>query len=458
MLSSLLGSKEPTIKSIALTKLLKVFILSIVVVLAIVALSYRSFFQMAVEDKAIAVADIVKAGLTSHMKQGIMDKRGYFLDEIATVHDIKSLEVFRTPKVDSQFPSNRERVRSDIGRMPQFFWSDTQANVKAIIPYIASKEGGLNCLQCHHVQEGDILGGIEIEMDIESYQNFAIKYGYILAATLALFAIMIAFNMFHVIDKYITKPLLQVIDEGREAYIIGEDVSLEHYDSVELKQVVNNINNFNHDVLSGRKKLEQMNEEIDMTLQETLLAMGEMEEIRSKETRNHTKRVTKLSAMIAKAYGLDDERVRQIELASPLHDIGKMAIADAILHKPGRLSDDEYEKMKEHPTLGYNTLKHSERIILKTAAQIAYSHHEKYDGTGYPQGLKGEQIPLCARIVAVVDVLDALMCKRVYKEPWPKERVREFFIEQSGKHFDPKLVEVVLAHLDEYATFIEENS
>jgi putative nucleotidyltransferase with HDIG domain len=179
--------------------------------------------------------------------------------------------------------------------------------------------------------------------------------------------------------------------------------------------------------------------------------IGKIEEIRSSSTSQHTKRVAILSTIIAKEYGLSDEQVKLIEIASPLHDIGKVGIADAILNKPDKLTQDEFTNIKSHSLFGYNILKNSKREILKTAAAIAYEHHEKYDGTGYPQGLKGEDISVYARIVAIVDVFDTLLSKRVYKEPWPIEDVIAFLKEQRGKQFEPKLVDILLENIDEYA-------
>jgi len=171
--------------------------------------------------------------------------------------------------------------------------------------------------------------------------------------------------------------------------------------------------------------------------------------------KNHTRRVATLSATIARDYGMSDNDVKLIELTSPLHDIGKIGISDAILHKPGKLTPQEYEIMKTHSVIGYNILNHSKRLALKTAAKIAYGHHEKYDGSGYPQGLKGEDIPIFARIVAIVDVLDALLCARVYKDAWSADEVLAFVIKEKGKHFDPKLVEIVEKNFERYSNLIK---
>ncbi len=458
--------KHSSIKKITLSRLIKVFIFSIFVVLATVALSFRSFFQVAVENKAIAISDVIKAGLTAHMKADIMDKRAYFLSEIASVYDIESINVIRSKNVIDQYgeAKNFEKASASLlqtiiqTEKPTFIWRDTESKVEAIIPYVASSTDELNCLSCHNAKKDEILGAVNIVMNIGMYQELAFRYSYILFAVLSFFALMIVYNMFYVIEHHVKRPLSKIIEDGHSSYDSGEEIDSDDYESFEFVEVAQNINDFNQRVLKRKNELIALNKEIDLTLEETLMAMGEMEEIRSDETRNHTKRVALLSASIAKKYGLSDEQVRHIELASPLHDIGKIAIEDAILKKPGKLTTFEYDRMKSHTILGYKTLKHSKRVVLKAAAEISYCHHEKHDGSGYPNGLKGEEIPLYARIVAAVDVLDALLSKRVYKETWTKEAVVEFFERERGLHFEPKVADIVLDNIDEFSELIKNNS
>lgn len=184
-------------------------------------------------------------------------------------------------------------------------------------------------------------------------------------------------------------------------------------------------------------------------------AMSKLEEIRSTETKNHTDRVSKLSGLVAKEYGLNEADIKLIELTAGLHDIGKVGISDNILNKPAKLTSEEYETMKSHADFAYNLLKHSERKILKTAASIAHEHHEKYDGTGYPLNLKGDEISIFARIVGAVDVLDALASKRVYKKNWSKEEIVKLFQEERLKAFDPKVTDIILKNIDHYLNLIQ---
>src|SRR5690606_8958325 len=180
---------------------------------------------------------------------------------------------------------------------------------------------------------------------------------------------------------------------------------------------------------------------------EILFVMGEIGESRSKETGNHVKRVAEYSYILAKGAGMSEEEAEVLKMASPMHDIGKVAIPDAVLKKPGQLTDEEYRIMQSHTVIGYNLLKNSKRRILKAAAIVAHEHHEKWDGTGYPRGLAGEDIHIYGRITAVADVFDALASDRVYKKAWDLERIIDLFRRERGRHFDPRLVDVFLEHL-----------
>ena len=198
------------------------------------------------------------------------------------------------------------------------------------------------------------------------------------------------------------------------------------------------------------------NKEIEEIQKEIIFTMGSIAEFRSQETGEHIKRVAKYSKVLATAYGLCEDEVDMLELASPMHDIGKIAIADAILNKPGKLTNEEFEIIKTHTQKGHDMLGISNRPLFKVASQIALSHHEKYDGTGYPNSLKGEDIPIFGRITALADVFDAIGSDRCYKKAWEMEKVLEFIKEQRGKHFDPKLVDIFFDNLDDILKIKEE--
>ncbi|UCF98839.1 MAG: HD domain-containing protein [Spirochaetaceae bacterium] len=198
-----------------------------------------------------------------------------------------------------------------------------------------------------------------------------------------------------------------------------------------------------------------LQEEIEATQREIIFTLAETGELRSKETGFHVKRVAEFCRLFAEKHGLSADETELLRLSSPMHDIGKIAIPDSILLKPGKLTPEEWDTMKTHTTLGHEMLKHSERRLLKAAALIADEHHERWDGTGYPSGKKGEAIHIFGRITAMSDVFDALANTRVYKPAWELERIVELFKEEKGHQFDPKLVKVFLDNLDEFVKIKE---
>ncbi|MDN5055672.1 response regulator [Aliarcobacter butzleri] len=194
----------------------------------------------------------------------------------------------------------------------------------------------------------------------------------------------------------------------------------------------------------------ELHKEIEETQKEIIYKMGEIAESRSNETGNHVKRVAEYSKLLALLYGLDEKESDTLFTASPMHDIGKVGVPDSILNKAGKLDENEYKMMKKHCVIGYNILKNSKREILKAAAIVAMQHHEKWDGSGYPRGLKEEEIHIYGRITAVADVFDALGSHRCYKEAWEDEKIFELFRNEKGKHFDPKLVDLFFDNIDKF--------
>lgn len=193
----------------------------------------------------------------------------------------------------------------------------------------------------------------------------------------------------------------------------------------------------------------ELKDELAQTQSEVLYTLGELGETRSKETGAHVKRVAELSYFLAKHYGLSEQEAELLRSASPMHDIGKVAIPDSILLKPAKLDTDEWMTMQKHTTYGYEIFKISQRPLLQAAAIISHEHHEKWDGSGYPRAIAGEDIHIFGRITALADVFDALRSDRVYKEAWSCEDTLTFIKEQRGKHFEPKLVDLFFENLDE---------
>ncbi len=193
-----------------------------------------------------------------------------------------------------------------------------------------------------------------------------------------------------------------------------------------------------------------LNKDIIATQKEVIFTLAELVEGRSKETANHIRRVAAICCLIAEKMGLSDNDIEMLRLSAPMHDIGKIGTPDSILNKPGKLTYEEYEIMKEHATLGYTVFKNSNKNMMRAAAIIANEHHEKWNGKGYPSGLVGEDIHIYGRITALADVVDALTNKRCYKEPWEMERVISLLKEERGEHFDPQVVDVFLDSIEEY--------
>ena len=209
------------------------------------------------------------------------------------------------------------------------------------------------------------------------------------------------------------------------------------------------LNLFTENIIIALENI-RLNELLADNQREIIYRIGEIVETRSKESGLHVKRVALYCELFARLLGFPEEKTELLKRASPLHDIGKIGIPDAILHKPGKLDADEWEIMKTHAQIGYDMLSGSDIELFQVASQIALNHHEKWDGSGYPQGLTGHTIPLEGRITALVDVFDALGSDRCYKRAWPLDKILALIQEEKGRHFDPALVELMLANLDDF--------
>jgi putative two-component system response regulator len=263
--------------------------------------------------------------------------------------------------------------------------------------------------------------------------------------------------------KYGYIPILFLTARADEEALVmgfdagGSDYVTKPFNARELNARVENLiklkyyEDFQEDkILETLAEVEKLNIEIVETQKEVIFTLGAVVEARSKETGKHIKRVAEYSFLLAKLYGLKKEEAELIRLASPMHDIGKVAIPDAILTKPSKLSVEEFEIMKTHAQVGYDMLSISSRPILNIAASIAGTHHEKFNGTGYPKGLIGDTIPIEGRITALADVFDALGSARVYKKAWDDEAIFELIRTECGNHFDPNLVDIFFANLEDF--------
>ncbi len=209
------------------------------------------------------------------------------------------------------------------------------------------------------------------------------------------------------------------------------------------------------EVAKRTEQLRQAFEKIKLASLDTIHRLSRAAEYKDEDTGAHIKRMSQYSADVARKMGLADEMVETILYASPMHDVGKIGTPDRILLKPGKLSPDEWETMKQHTIIGAQILEGSDAEFIKLAEVIALTHHEKWDGSGYPKGLKGSEIPLAGRITAIADVFDALTSKRPYREPFPLKKSFAIIKKSRGSHFDPEVVDAFLAAEDEMLSIKE---
>ncbi|MDP1833137.1 MAG: response regulator [Geothrix sp.] len=205
------------------------------------------------------------------------------------------------------------------------------------------------------------------------------------------------------------------------------------------------------------QKVREQTLEIRDSREEIALRLISASEHRDNETGMHVRRIGLYAAELTRLLGWDQQGVDTIQAAAPMHDIGKIGVPDAILQKPGPLTEDEWVAMKRHTTMGATILKGSTVPFIQMGARIAIGHHEKWDGSGYPKGLRGEEITLEARVTALVDVYDAASNRRHYKEPWPEDQVVGLIQRGSGKHFDPRLVDLFLGNLGRFRAILAAN-
>ena len=241
-----------------------------------------------------------------------------------------------------------------------------------------------------------------------------------------------------------------------------EDLLIRVTNSIKVKNYYELMDSYNRlleeEVEKRTKILKEAINKLETVHEEVIYRLGKAAEYRDDDTGWHTKRVGIMSRKVAETLGLNRERCKLIELASPMHDIGKIGIPDNVLLKPGRLTEEEFEIIKKHTLIGYDILSGSEHPLLVCAANIALYHHERWDGKGYPFGIRGEEIPLEARIVAIVDFFDACTSDRVYRKAIDTWEVIEMIKENSGKHFDPAITDAFMESIEDILKIKEEFS
>lgn len=239
------------------------------------------------------------------------------------------------------------------------------------------------------------------------------------------------------------QSLLNGLESGADDYITKP------YDRFELRARLLGITRLNRyrKLVDDRVHIEDAHLQLLSAYDATIEGWSRAMDLRDKETEGHTQRVTTLTEKLAVLAGISNEDLINMRRGSLLHDIGKMGVPDSILHKPDKLTDEEWSIMRQHPQYAYDMIQPIE--YLRPALEIPYCHHEKWDGSGYPRGLKGEEIPLSARIFAIIDVWDAVTSDRPYRLAWDKQKALEHIHEQNGKHFDPHVVELFQKMMDD---------
>ncbi len=311
-----------------------------------------------------------------------------------------------------------------------------------------------------------VVRGIDVDVRVESFENPEVAVRW--AGTTPADLVLVDYQMPQMdgiefvrqlrrLPEYAHVPVVMVtVNDSREVRYSALDAGVTDFlnKPIDARECLARCRNlmtlrWQHLALEDRgKRLEDMvmeaTREVREREKETLFRLARAGEFRDSEMGNHIIRMARFSRLIAVTIGLAEDQVESIELAAPLHDIGKIGIPDHILLKAGRLTDPELVEMRRHPQLGYEIIKDSPSAYLRMGALIALGHHEKYDGSGYPQRLVGDHIPLVARIVAVADVFDALTSHRPYKKAWPIEDAYAYVQNQRGAHFDPRLVDAFL--------------
>jgi len=305
----------------------------------------------------------------------------------------------------------------------------------------------------NHYEEGEI-GEVVIDLDMRGIEaQIRAERSTLVTAAAALLAgaLVLVIAVMQVLFRPFGDVERGLVRIGR-----GDlDAPLKVRGTAELRRLGRSLNEMAAQLKASRALAEAREAEVIATQREVIMTLGDVVETRSNETANHTRRVGAMSRELALLAGLPPDEAELLRLASPMHDVGKIGIPDSILNKPGRLTDAEYEIMKTHAAIGHSILAGSERPMLKAAAIIAHQHHERWDGSGYPRGLAGDDIHPFGRIVSLVDVFDALYSDRVYRPAMSLERAVGFIEDGRGTQFDPRLVDLFLANLDRFLAISE---
>jgi putative two-component system response regulator len=328
-------------------------------------------------------------------------------------------------------------------------------NVNSLVLIVDDEYIGRETLQS--VLEGE---GYELEMAENGFQAIE-KAKKLLPDVILLDVMMPGMTGFEVCQRIRSDPqiaeipiiILTALDD-RESLLNAlkagaDDFISKPFDRYELRARLLGITRLNRyqKLLQERAKLREANAQLLNAYEATIDGLSHALDLRDRETEGHSRRVTELTLKLAQSLNMSDEEITHIRRGALLHDMGKIGIPDSILHKPSILTEEEWVIMRKHPQFAYEMLSAIEYLL--PALDIPHSHHEKWDGTGYPRGLKGDEIPLSARLFAIADVWDALISDRPYRTAWTEEQAQEYICEQSGKHFDPMVVELFFKAMEE---------
>jgi putative two-component system response regulator len=323
-----------------------------------------------------------------------------------------------------------------------------ESNVGSLVLIVDDEYIGRETLQS--VLEGE---GYQLEMAESGFQAIE-KAKQLLPDVILLDVMMPGMTGFEVCQRIRSDPqiaeipiiILTALDD-RESLLNAlkagaDDFISKPFDRYELRARLLGITRLNRyqKLLQERAKLREANAQLLNAYEATIEGLSHALDLRDRETEGHSRRVTEVTVKLAQALDISEDEITHIRRGALLHDVGKIGIPDSILHKPDTLTEAEWITMRKHPQFAYNMLAPIE--YLRQALAIPYNHHEKWDGTGYPRGLKGEEIPMSARLFAIADVWDALTSNRPYRDAWTAEQALAYIREQSGKHFDPRVVEL----------------
>jgi putative two-component system response regulator len=328
-------------------------------------------------------------------------------------------------------------------------------NMGSLVLIVDDEYIGRETLQS--VLEGE---GYELEMAENGFQAIE-KAKQLLPDVILLDVMMPGMTGFEVCQRIRSDPqiaeipiiILTALDD-RESLLNAlkagaDDFISKPFDRYELRARLLGITRLNRyqKLLQERAKLREANAQLLNAYEATIEGLSHALDLRDRETEGHSRRVTEVTVKLAQALNFSEEEILHMRRGALLHDIGKIGIPDSILHKPDSLTEEEWTNMRKHPQFAYDMLSPIE--YLRPALVIPYSHHEKWDGTGYPRGLKGEEIPMSARLFAIADVWDAVTSDRPYRAAWTEEQATAYIREQSGKHFDPQVVDLFFKVVEE---------